>query len=95
MKVNLVIDQESKADDQLEVAAVAEVSFKQKGIFEHFSLNLKINGNRMLDLLRWCILKPFNDSGLIVNNTRQFPAVGYSFAEFLIGQNPGLYFSIH
>jgi hypothetical protein len=52
MKVNLVMDQESKADDQLEVLAVAEVSFQQKGIFKHFSLNLKISGNRMLDLLR-------------------------------------------
>jgi hypothetical protein len=52
MKVNLVMGQESKADNQLEVPAVAEVSFQQGGIFEHFSLNLKIGGNRMLDLLR-------------------------------------------
>jgi hypothetical protein len=44
--------QESKADDQLEVPAVAEVSFQQGGIFEHPPLNLKIGGNRMLDLLR-------------------------------------------
>jgi hypothetical protein len=44
--------QESKADDQLEVPAVAEVSFQQEGIFEHFPLDLKINGNRMLNLLR-------------------------------------------
>jgi hypothetical protein len=39
------MDQESKADNQLEVLAVAEVNFQQGGIFEHFSLNLKINGN--------------------------------------------------
>jgi hypothetical protein len=52
MKINLIIDQESKADNQLEVPAVAKVSFQQKGIFEHFSLNLKIIGNRMLNLLR-------------------------------------------
>jgi hypothetical protein len=52
MEVNLVIGQESKADNQLEVPAVAEINFQQKGIFEHFSLNLKISGNRMLDLLR-------------------------------------------
>jgi hypothetical protein len=52
MKVNLVMGQESKADDQLEVPAVAEVSFQQRGIFEHFPLNLKISGNRILDLLR-------------------------------------------
>jgi hypothetical protein len=45
MKVNLVMGQESKADDQLKVPAVAEISFQQKGIFEHFSLNLKIGGN--------------------------------------------------
>jgi hypothetical protein len=44
--------QESKADNQLEIPAVAEVSFQQEGIFEHSSLNLKINENRMLDLLR-------------------------------------------
>jgi hypothetical protein len=89
------MDQESKADNQLEVPAVAEVSFQQGGIFEHFSLNLKINGNRMLDLLRWCIFKPFDNSGFIVGNTRQFPAVGYSFAELLIGQNSGLCSNIH
>jgi hypothetical protein len=47
-----MMDQESKADDQLEVPAVAEVSFQQRGIFEHSSLNLKIGGNRILDLLR-------------------------------------------
>jgi hypothetical protein len=52
MKVNLVMGQESKADDQLKVPAVAEVSFQQEGIFEHPSLNLKIGGNRILDLLR-------------------------------------------
>jgi hypothetical protein len=44
--------QESKADNQLEVPAVAKVSFQQEGIFEHPPLNLKIGGNRMLDLLR-------------------------------------------
>jgi hypothetical protein len=44
--------QELKADDQLKVPAIAKVSFQQGGIFEHFPLNLKINGNRMLDLLR-------------------------------------------
>jgi hypothetical protein len=44
--------QKSKADNQLEVPAVAEVSFQQGGIFEHFPLNLQINENRMLDLLR-------------------------------------------
>jgi hypothetical protein len=44
--------QKSKADDQLEIPAIAEISFQQGGIFEHSSLNLKINGNRMLDLLR-------------------------------------------
>jgi hypothetical protein len=44
--------QESKADNQLEVPAIAEVSFQQGGIFEHFPLNLQIGGNRMLDLLR-------------------------------------------
>jgi hypothetical protein len=90
-----VIDQESKADDQLEVPAVAEVSFQQRGIFEHSPLDLKIGGNRMLNLLRWCIFKPFDNSGLIVGSTRQFPAVGYFFAELLIGQNPSLCFSIH
>jgi hypothetical protein len=52
MEVNLVMGQELKADNQLEVPAVAEVSFQQGGIFEHFPLNLKIGGNRMLDLLR-------------------------------------------
>jgi hypothetical protein len=52
MKINLMMGQESKADNQLEVPAIAEVSFQQRGIFEHFSLNLKISGNRMLDLLR-------------------------------------------
>jgi hypothetical protein len=87
--------QESKADDQLEVPAVAEVSFQQEGIFEHFPLNLKIGGNRMLNLLRWFIFKPFDNNGFIVGSTRQFPAVGYSFAKPLIGQNPGLCFSIH
>jgi hypothetical protein len=51
MKINLVIGQESKADDQLEIPAVAKVSFQQGGIFEHSSLNLKISENRMLDLL--------------------------------------------
>jgi hypothetical protein len=44
--------QKSKADDQLKVPAVAEVSFQQGGIFEHSSLDLKINENRILDLLR-------------------------------------------
>jgi hypothetical protein len=44
--------QESKADNQLEIPAIAEVSFQQGGIFEHPSLNLQIGGNRMLDLLR-------------------------------------------
>jgi hypothetical protein len=52
MKVNLVIDQKSKADNQLEIPAIAEVSFQQGGIFEHPFLNLKISGNQMLDLLR-------------------------------------------
>jgi hypothetical protein len=37
--------QELKADNQLEVPAVAEVNFQQEGIFEHFPLNLKISGN--------------------------------------------------
>jgi hypothetical protein len=46
------MDQKSKADDQLEIPAIAEVNFQQRGIFEHFSLNLKIGRNRMLDLLR-------------------------------------------
>jgi hypothetical protein len=44
--------QESKADNQLEIPAVAEVGFQQRGIFEHSFLNLKIGGNQMLDLLR-------------------------------------------
>jgi hypothetical protein len=44
--------QKSKADNQLEVPAVAEVSFQQGGIFKHPFLDLKIGGNRMLDLLR-------------------------------------------
>jgi hypothetical protein len=44
MKVNLMVNQESKADDQLEIPAVAEVSFQQEGIFEHFPLNLKLTG---------------------------------------------------
>jgi hypothetical protein len=44
--------QESKADNQLEIPAVAEISFQQRSIFEHFSLNLKIGENRMLNLLR-------------------------------------------
>jgi hypothetical protein len=52
MKINLMMGQESKADNQLEIPAVAEVSFQQRGIFEHSPLNLKISGNRMLDLLR-------------------------------------------
>jgi hypothetical protein len=52
MKVNLVMGQESKADNQLEIPAIAEVNFQQEGIFEHFPLNLKIGENRMLDLLR-------------------------------------------
>jgi hypothetical protein len=90
-----MMDQESKADNQLEVPAVAEVSFQQRGIFEHPFLNLKISGNRMLDLLRWCIFKPFDNSGLIVGSTRQSPTIGYSFAELLIGQNPGLCSNIH
>jgi hypothetical protein len=46
------MDQKSKTDDQLEVPAVAEVSFQQRSIFEHPPLDLKIGGNRMLDLLR-------------------------------------------
>jgi hypothetical protein len=89
------MNQESKADNQLEVPAVAEVSFQQEGIFEHPPLNLKIGGNRMLDLLHWCILKPFDNSGLIVGSTRQFPAAGYFFAKLLIGQNPNLCSNIH
>jgi hypothetical protein len=48
MKINLMVDQKSKADNQLEIAAVAEISFQQTSIFEHPSLNLKIN----VDLLR-------------------------------------------
>jgi hypothetical protein len=52
MKINLVMGQESKADDQLEIPAVAEVSFQQEGIFKHPPLDLKIGGNRMLNLLR-------------------------------------------
>jgi hypothetical protein len=43
--------QKSKADNQLEIPAIAEVSFQQGGIFEHSPLNLKIGGNRMLNLL--------------------------------------------
>jgi hypothetical protein len=31
-----VVDQESKADNQLEIPAVAEVGFQQGSIFEHF-----------------------------------------------------------
>jgi hypothetical protein len=36
MEVNLVVGQESKADDQLEVPAVAEVNFQQGGILNIF-----------------------------------------------------------